>query len=112
MYGIPDGQPVASGSGAVRGGGSDTSARLRFASERIVFDPRQPEVDVVARVAGQLAPEAEPVRHLEAHLVPIPSVIAAQDLTDVLFVKVGRVPDPALRRARIQVQLEHRARAV
>src|SRR4051794_38278199 len=112
MYGMPGGHPVASWSGALRGGRLRTSAGLRCAGERVVLDPRQPKVDIVARVAGQLAPEAEAVRDLEANLVPVPPVIAAQDLADARVVKVGGVPDAALGGARIEAHLEHRARAV
>src|SRR6185312_14807879 len=62
-------------------------------------------------VAGQRAPEADPVGDLQPDLVPVPAVVAAQDAADLGVVQVGRVPGAPLRAGRAQTQLEHGARA-
>ena len=51
----------------------------RPAALLVVLDSRQPVVEVEARVAGQVAPEADAVHDLQTYLVAVPGVVAFED---------------------------------
>lgn len=77
-----------------------------------VLDPGQPVARIVALVAGQEAPEPDPVDILQPVVVAVPAVVAVQDAPDLRGIDIVRVPELELAHGRVEAQLEHIAHPV